>query len=325
MLLGSALTTPTPFTLAHSAYLILLAVLIFTVPLACGSRQTQQPTELPTAAPSAAAELSQLRALSDQVLGNATRVNTASKERLLFFSALADSVQHSIAQLNGVNETLHSDSQALQQLHTGFSSLCGEAQSLNHEIQQFSTASDQLQEELSLFLNQLDSIAELASAITSTSDQTNLLALNAAIEAARAGDAGRGFAVVATEIKSLAQNSKQDANNINADLQQLQQNEAKLREKITLIRNTIDSAAGGSEERSLAKTTDAANREIETLMHSCADIGEKTRTELEGLHQIADQVALALQDAHKAVAGSAANMQIASEMLALSDSAQAKL
>ena len=57
-------------------------------------------------------------------------------------------------------------------------------------------------------------IGELTKAILEIAAKTNLLALNAAIEAARAGEAGKGFAVVADEIRSLADNSKQNANAI---------------------------------------------------------------------------------------------------------------
>lgn len=62
----------------------------------------------------------------------------------------------------------------------------------------------------------VENINVLADSILAITGQTNLLALNAAIEAARAGEAGRGFAVVADEIRKLAEESKKNANQIQA-------------------------------------------------------------------------------------------------------------
>ncbi|MEW6059953.1 MAG: methyl-accepting chemotaxis protein [Actinomycetota bacterium] len=65
-------------------------------------------------------------------------------------------------------------------------------------------------------------ISEITSTVNDLADQSNMLALNATIEAAKAGEQGKGFAVVATEVKNLADQSKQATAEVQAILSEIQ-------------------------------------------------------------------------------------------------------
>lgn len=140
-------------------------------------------------------------------------------------------------------------------------------------------------------------IEKVVDMIANIAEQTNLLALNAAIEAARAGDAGRGFAVVADEIRSLAEESRQFADQINGIINGLTQN-------TTTVVNTMDEVTTISKEQgeSIQQTSekftqiDQAVRQIqksmEELNRSSQAVGERKNemvTLMQNLAEVAEQ------------------------------------
>ena len=86
-----------------------------------------------------------------------------------------------------------------------------QAEDAENGMQAISRSSEEVSRLILEIQGQMEHIGKIVNIITEIAGQTNLLALNAAIEAARAGDAGRGFAVVATEVKSLAEQSRNSA------------------------------------------------------------------------------------------------------------------
>ena len=80
----------------------------------------------------------------------------------------------------------------------------------------------QMAEQFRSLSEQTRQIGTISTLVSQLAGQTNMLALNAAVEAVRAGEHGKDFAVVASEIRKLADQSKQSAEQINNLVQNIQ-------------------------------------------------------------------------------------------------------
>lgn len=75
-------------------------------------------------------------------------------------------------------------------------------------------AAQQAMAEIKKLLESSHQITGVLETVQDLAFQTNLLSINASIEAARVGEVGAGFAVVATEVRLLAERSRESAETV---------------------------------------------------------------------------------------------------------------
>jgi len=106
-------------------------------------------------------------------------------------------------------------------------------------------------------------IDDFVNVISEIATQTNLLALNAAIEAARAGSAGRGFAVVAQEVRALAEQSANAANEVT-------ENVKRIRARIASASSAVDS--GATRLKDVETVAEGVGEALSRIEHAVAQV-----------------------------------------------------
>jgi methyl-accepting chemotaxis protein len=161
--------------------------------------------------------------IAEQQAVSVTQTTTTMEE---LDSSAQQSAQQSAMAASGSEKVL----QLSQQGNEAVSETIEGMSELKEKVTHIAVSIKQLNEQI----NQIDLYQKLVAEIA---NQTNMLALNAAVEAVRAGEHGKGFSVVATEIRKLADQSKDSAQKINHLISEIQ----------IALKNTVQATESGTE------------------------------------------------------------------------------
>lgn len=237
-----------------------------------------------------------------EVLTAAQEVNTASTEIATGSQQQVAALNETATSLNEITTTAEEfkatmqefadRSRAVQEAADDTAQQTAEGRTLTQEsasrIEQVRTNSQTAGQSVLNLSEQMQRIGEITATVHEIAEQTKLLALNASIEAARAGEEGRGFAVVATQVRDLANQSKESAGRIESlitDTQKsMQEVVARIEEGNRLSDDSVASV------RQMSKAFEQIARAIDQTREAMSQINTGARQQEDGIVELVSSI-----------------------------------
>ena len=229
--------------------------------MAAGAEEiVSQVTNVSSATEQMSNNINTMAAASEEMSVNATTVSSTAEQLSNNMNMVASAVEEMTASINEVAKNAR------------------EASAVSNDAAKMASTATSTMDLLGGAAREIGNVTEVIKRIA---EQTNLLALNATIEAASAGEAGKGFAVVANEIKELANQSAQAAEDIANKIEGVQANTTEAVKVIADVSNII---------KSINESVTVINSAVEQQTSAANDISSNVSEANNGVSNIASSI-----------------------------------
>jgi len=228
---------------------------------------------------------------TEQMAGNINAMASNAEKASLNANEVADTAKQMSNNMNTIAAAIEEMSSSISQI----ASYAGEARHIAEDASVKSTGATNAMNKLGIAAREIGQVTDVIKRIA---DKTNLLALNATIEAASAGAAGKGFTVVAGEIKELANQSAQSADDIANRIKGIQNETSaavgvihEVGGTIEKINHSVEAIAGHIEQQAKASNEIASN--VAQANTGAKRVASAIDEVARGTHEIASNVSQA--------------------------------